>query len=92
MLDDYNHRADNRLIFYNNDKKYKTFVSKPLQYQCLDDDEVTTDEDKFINEYVFKSKLYCDKNNWPDLFYNFFYMNLQSIYPLYLFVTIFYSM
>ena len=46
-----------------NIKKYKTFVSKPLQYQCLDDDEVTTDEDKFINEYVFKSKLYCDKNN-----------------------------
>jgi hypothetical protein len=47
-------------------KKYKTFISKPLQYQCLEDDEVTSDEDKFINEYVFKTKLYCDKTNKPD--------------------------
>jgi hypothetical protein len=45
-----------------NEKKYKTFISKPIQYQCLDDDEITTDEDRFINEYVFKSKLYCDKS------------------------------
>ncbi len=42
-------------------KKYKTFVSKPLQYQCIDDDEITSDEDKFINDYVFNSKLYCNK-------------------------------
>ena len=47
-------------------KKYKTFISKPIQYQCLDDDEFTTDKDKFIDDYVFKSRLFCDKNKKPD--------------------------
>jgi hypothetical protein len=42
-------------------KKYKTFVSAPIQYQCIDNDEITSDEDKFINDYVFNYKLYCNK-------------------------------
>jgi hypothetical protein len=44
-----------------NKKKYKTFISRPIQYDCLDNAEFTSEDDKFIDEYVFKSRLFCDK-------------------------------
>jgi hypothetical protein len=46
-----------------NNKKFKTFVSRPIQYDCVDDKEFETYEDKFIDDYVFKSKLFCKKTN-----------------------------
>ena len=47
-------------------KKIKTFISRPIQYDCLSDDKFETEEDKFIDEYVFKSRLFC-KNKEPEL-------------------------
>ena len=66
-------------------KKFKTFVSRPIQYDCIDDKEFETYQDKFIDEYVFKSKLFCkniSENNpkkyakkdlaeYRDAFFNF---------------------
>ena len=40
-------------------KKIKTFISRPIQYDCLSDDKFETEEDKFIDKYVFKSRLFC---------------------------------
>ena len=64
-----------------NKKKFKTFVSRPIQYDCLNDEEFETEEDKFIDDYVFKSRLFCKKpiNNlakkdlaeYRDAFFNF---------------------
>jgi hypothetical protein len=68
-----------------NNKKFKTFVSRPIQYDCIDNKEFETYEDKFIDEYVFKSKLFCkniSENNpkkyakkdlaeYRDAFFNF---------------------
>jgi hypothetical protein len=62
-------------------KKIKTFISRPIQYDCLTDDKFETEEDKFIDEYVFKSNLFCKKTEpeptknelaeYRDSFFNF---------------------
>lgn len=64
-----------------NNKKFKSFVSKPIQYDCLKNEEFETKEDKFIDDYVFKSRLFCKKPNFSfskkdlaeyrDAFFNF---------------------
>lgn len=64
-----------------NNTKIKSFVSRPIQYDCLDDEEFETEEDKFIDDYVFKSRLFCKKSatdfakkdlaEYRDAFFNF---------------------
>jgi hypothetical protein len=64
-----------------NNKKFKDFVSRPIQYDCVDEEKFETIEDKFIDDYVFKSRLFCDKEKidyskkdlaeYRDSFFNF---------------------
>jgi hypothetical protein len=42
------------------DKKYKTFVAD-TQLFCVDKSKFPSEQDKFLDEYVYNSKFYCDK-------------------------------
>ena len=42
--------------------KNKVYQIRPIQYDCLPNNAFETEEDKFIDNYVYKSKLFCKKN------------------------------
>ncbi len=54
MMDDYNHLADERLLFYNNEKKYKTIYKR----LCLRDKNLYIPIEEYSKYYLtFKTKI-----------------------------------
>lgn len=47
----------------NIENKFKTFVARPIYYDKTKESDFESDEDKFIDEYVIKSKLFNSTSN-----------------------------